>query len=205
MRTHTHIHTYIHTQADIHIHTHTQTHTHIYTHTNTQTYTHAHIHTHIHTHRRMCDYTDTCVQIHSLTLTVISFDVETISVLENAQRKTTSNYAGGDKVGQSWTDKVMGFKSSSSMDDKQKQPLPHELVEGVDEDEWVSDDYTASVCVFVCMHVCVCVYAFVYLLVYFVHAFMLSRVCTCWRMVPFIYTVIQNYLRNLACSVLCEV
>ena len=59
-------------------------------------------------------------------------------MLENAQRKTTSNYAGGDKVGHSWTDKVMGFKSSSSLDDKQKQPLPHEQVEGVDDDEWVS-------------------------------------------------------------------
>lgn len=58
-------------------------------------------------------------------------------MLENAQRKTTSNYVGGDKVGQSWTDKVMGFKGSSSMDDKQKQPLPHEQVEGVDDDEWV--------------------------------------------------------------------
>ena len=73
-----------------------------------------------------------------LVASTCSYCVETISVLENAQRKTTSNYVGGDKVGQSWTDKVMGFKGSSSMDDKQKQPLPHEQVEGVDDDEWVS-------------------------------------------------------------------
>ena len=79
--------------------------------------------------------------------------VETISVLENAQRKATSNYAGGGKVGQSWTDKVMGFKGSSSLEDKQNQPLPHEQLEGVDDDEWVS----VCVCVFVCVCVCLCV------------------------------------------------
>lgn len=58
--------------------------------------------------------------------------------MESAQRRTTSNYAGGDKVGQSWGDKVMGYKSSSSMEDKQAKPLPHEQLQGVDEDEWVS-------------------------------------------------------------------
>lgn len=80
-----------------------------------------------------------------------SIFVETISVLENSQRKTTSNFAGGNKVGQSWTDKVMGFKSSSSMDDKQKQPLPHEQVEGVDDDEWVSVfRVTACITEFLC-------------------------------------------------------
>ena len=87
-------------------------------------------------------------------------------MLENAQRKTTSNYAGGDKVGHSWTDKVMGFKSSSSMDDKQKHPLPHEQVEGVDDDEWVSVFINLCVCMCVCAcvctYVCVCTHAHVH-------------------------------------------
>ena len=86
-----------------------------------------------------------------------NFVTETISVLENAQRKTTSNYAGGDTVGSSWTDKVMGFKGSSSMDDKQKQPLPHEQVEGVDDDEWVSVFNILFVRVCMCVRACVCV------------------------------------------------
>ena len=45
---------------------------------------------------------------------------------------TVSNYAGGEKVGGSWTDKVMTVKGHDD-----PKPLPQDLNEGVDEDEWV--------------------------------------------------------------------
>lgn len=41
---------------------------------------------------------------------------------------TVSNYAGGETVGASWTDKIMDIKSDI--------PTSKEA-EGVDEDEWV--------------------------------------------------------------------
>lgn len=47
----------------------------------------------------------------------------------DAEAKTKGNYAGGENVGGSWTDKIMGMKSSQSTDTSQ--------AEGVDEDEWV--------------------------------------------------------------------
>lgn len=43
--------------------------------------------------------------------------------------KMKGNFAGGENVGSSWTDKIMGMKSSQPSDDNQ--------TEGVDEDEWV--------------------------------------------------------------------
>lgn len=41
-----------------------------------------------------------------------------------------SNYAGGENVGASWTDKVMSMKSHDS-------PQPADDGAGADEDEWV--------------------------------------------------------------------
>ncbi|XP_011439511.2 arpin isoform X1 [Magallana gigas] len=46
----------------------------------------------------------------------------------DAEAKTKGNYAGGENVGGSWTDKIMGMKSS--------QPADTSQAEGVDEDEW---------------------------------------------------------------------
>ena len=43
---------------------------------------------------------------------------------------TVSNYAGGESVGASWTDKIMDIKSSTSSAVTEN--------EGVDEDEWVN-------------------------------------------------------------------
>lgn len=47
----------------------------------------------------------------------------------DAEAKTKGNYAGGENVGGSWTDKIMGMKSSQAADTSQ--------AEGVDDDEWV--------------------------------------------------------------------
>ncbi|XP_062604291.1 arpin-like isoform X1 [Saccostrea cucullata] len=45
-----------------------------------------------------------------------------------AEARTKRNFAGGENVGSSWTDKIMGMKSS--------QPTDTSQAEGVDEDEW---------------------------------------------------------------------
>ena len=50
------------------------------------------------------------------------------------QSAPVQNYAGGEGVGGSWTDKVMTVKTTQ--DDK---PLPGQDNEGVDDDEWVSN------------------------------------------------------------------
>ena len=48
----------------------------------------------------------------------------------DADAKTKGNYAGGENVGGSWTDKIMGMKSSQPADSGSQ-------AEGVEEDEWV--------------------------------------------------------------------
>lgn len=58
----------------------------------------------------------------------------------DAEAKTKGNYAGGENVGGSWTDKIMGMKSS--------QPADTSQAEGVDEDEWVLTLLKASEVVF---------------------------------------------------------
>ncbi|XP_022333788.2 arpin-like [Crassostrea virginica] len=47
----------------------------------------------------------------------------------DADAKTKGNYAGGENVGGSWTDKIMGMKSSQPADSGSQ-------AEGVEEDEW---------------------------------------------------------------------
>lgn len=56
----------------------------------------------------------------------------------DAEAKTKGNYAGGENVGGSWTDKIMGMKSS--------QPADASQTEGVDEDEWVCQFKQYSLC-----------------------------------------------------------
>lgn len=53
--------------------------------------------------------------------------------LDTEQKAHSSNYAGGEKAGQSWTDKVMGVKQTSDP----PSSLPQDQLEGVDDDEWV--------------------------------------------------------------------
>ena len=59
--------------------------------------------------------------------------VESLTKLDSDQRAHSSNYTGGEKAGQSWTDKVMNVK---------KEEVKQETTKGgsdeVDDDEWVS-------------------------------------------------------------------
>lgn len=56
----------------------------------------------------------------------------------DAEAKTKGNYAGGENVGGSWTDKIMGMKSSQAADTSQ--------AEGVDDDEWVCQLQQYALC-----------------------------------------------------------
>ena len=58
---------------------------------------------------------------------------ESLTKLDTEQKAHSSNYTGGEKAGQSWTDKVMGVKQTSDPPSRLRQ----DQVEGVDEDEWV--------------------------------------------------------------------
>lgn len=48
----------------------------------------------------------------------------------DTQSSTVANYAGGEDVGASWTDKVLAVKTNTD------RALPQDQVEGVDDDEW---------------------------------------------------------------------
>ena len=54
--------------------------------------------------------------------------------LDTEQKQHSANYAGGEKAGQSWTEKVMGVKQTQ----EPPKTLPQDLQEGVEEEEWVS-------------------------------------------------------------------
>ena len=58
---------------------------------------------------------------------------ESLTKLDTEQKAHSSNYSGGEKAGQSWTDKVMGVKQIS----EPPKTLPQDQLEGVDDDEWV--------------------------------------------------------------------
>ena len=58
---------------------------------------------------------------------------ESLTKLDTEQKSHSSNYTGGEKAGQSWTDKVMGIKQTSDP----PKSLPQDRLEGVDDDEWV--------------------------------------------------------------------
>ncbi len=53
--------------------------------------------------------------------------------LDSEQKQRSSNYTGGEKAGQSWTDRVMGVKGTQDTPTQ----LPQDANEGVDDDEWV--------------------------------------------------------------------
>ena len=59
--------------------------------------------------------------------------VETLAKLD-AQTSTVCNYAGGEKVGSSWTDKVMLVKASSQEDSS--SPTMAQTGDGAADDEW---------------------------------------------------------------------
>ncbi len=86
---------------------------------------------------RMCaigthfDFAIACIYLESL-------------VKMEGQAGTVANYAGGEAVGGSWTDKVMAVKTSSAgtTDD---QPAGQQDNEGAADDEWVQNANTCTV------------------------------------------------------------
>lgn len=65
---------------------------------------------------------------------------ESMTRLETDQKAHSANYTGGEKAGQSWTDRVMGVKQTQDT----PSSLPQDTQEGVDEDEWVSTHKTTA-------------------------------------------------------------
>lgn len=59
---------------------------------------------------------------------------ESLTKLDSEQRAHSSNYTGGEKAGQSWTDKVMNVKREESRETSGGVAGGGE----VDDDEWVS-------------------------------------------------------------------
>ena len=66
-------------------------------------------------------------------MSFFAFTSESLTGLDTEQKQRSSNYTGGEKAGQSWTDKVMGVKGTQ---DGPSQ-LPQDFNEGADDDEWV--------------------------------------------------------------------
>ena len=64
------------------------------------------------------------------------FKTETIGKID-AVSSTVSNYAEGDQVGASWTDKVMMVKAQSA--DSEPSGGGVEQGEGADDEEWVKN------------------------------------------------------------------
>ena len=60
---------------------------------------------------------------------------DSLTKLDTDQKVHTANYAGGEKAGKSWTDRVMNVKQTT----EEPKVLPQDTLEGVDEDEWVSE------------------------------------------------------------------
>ena len=56
--------------------------------------------------------------------------IESLTVLDTDLKRAVGNYSGGERVGSSWTDKLMAAKS------KTEGPTESERNEGVDDDEW---------------------------------------------------------------------
>ena len=66
---------------------------------------------------------------------MLMIQTDTITKTEG-QKAVVANYAGGEKVGSNWTDKVMTVKGAANT-----RSLPQDQMEGVDEDEWVCNYY----------------------------------------------------------------
>lgn len=58
--------------------------------------------------------------------------IESLTRLDTEQKAHSASYAGGERAGQSWTDRVMGVKSTQD----KPQTLPQDQLEGVADDEW---------------------------------------------------------------------
>ena len=58
---------------------------------------------------------------------------DSLTRLDVEQKMHSSNYTGGEKAGQSWTDRVMGVKRGQEV----PETLPQDQLEGVADDEWV--------------------------------------------------------------------
>ena len=71
------------------------------------------------------------MQVLALILSVLC--TESLTRLDMEQKAHSASYAGGDRTGQSWTDRVMGVKSTQDV----PQTLPQDQLEGVADDEWV--------------------------------------------------------------------
>ena len=81
------------------------------------------VHIHIHVHSLSSNF---------FTLFSCILFLESFTKLDSDQRAHSSNYTGGEKTGQSWTDKVLGHKST----DEHNQATGGGGGE-VDDDEWV--------------------------------------------------------------------
>ena len=79
-----------------------------------------------------------CVNHTPRYLPTINLSSESLTGLDSEQKQHSTNYTGGEKAGQNWTEKVMGVKQTKDTPSQ----LPQDQNEGVDEDEWVR-----SVCV----------------------------------------------------------
>lgn len=62
------------------------------------------------------------------------FSTESLTRLDSEQKQHSANYAGGERAGQSWTDRVMGVKQTQEA----PETLPQDQLEGVADEEWVS-------------------------------------------------------------------
>ena len=60
--------------------------------------------------------------------------VDSLTKLDTVQKTRSSNFAGGEKTGGSWTAKVLGVKATQDV----PTSLPQDHVEGAGDDEWVS-------------------------------------------------------------------
>ena len=79
-----------------------------------------------------------CVNHSQRYLPTINLSSESLTGLDSEQKQHSTNYTGGEKAGQNWTEKVMGVKQTNDTPSQ----LPQDQNDGVDEDEWVR-----SVCV----------------------------------------------------------
>ena len=67
-------------------------------------------------------------------LTISSSALDSFTKLDIEQKQHAINYSGGERTGQSWTDKVMGVKSDQQQREEERAVGGGE----VDDNEWVS-------------------------------------------------------------------
>lgn len=66
-------------------------------------------------------------------LSIVHNSTDSLTKLDTVQKSRSSNFAGGEQTGGSWTSKVMGVKQTQDV----PVSLPQDEVEGVGDEEWV--------------------------------------------------------------------